>query len=50
MRARNFTINTTPNSPKKLLKEGNYKGEEVVLLTDSDYDWMYTEGLVMAEQ
>jgi len=35
---------------KKLLKEGNYKGEEVVLLTNSDYDWMYTEGLVMAEQ
>ena len=35
---------------KKLLKDGNYKGEEIVLLTNSDYDWMYTEGLVMAEQ
>jgi peptide/nickel transport system substrate-binding protein len=35
---------------RALLKQGNYQGEEVVLLTNTDYDWMYTEGLVMAEQ
>ncbi len=35
---------------RALLKQGNYRGEEVVLLTNTDYDWMYTEGLVMAEQ
>ena len=35
---------------KKLLAEGGYKGEKLVLLTNKDYSNMYTAALVMAEQ
>ncbi len=35
---------------KRLLAEGGYKGEKVVLLTNQDYSNMYTAALVMSEQ
>lgn len=35
---------------KKLLAEGGYKGEKVILLTNKDYNNMYTAALVMSEQ
>jgi peptide/nickel transport system substrate-binding protein len=35
---------------KRLLKEAGYKGEEVVLITNSDYQTMYNAAIVMAEQ
>lgn len=35
---------------KKLLAEGGYKGEKVILLTNQDYGNMYTAALVMSEQ
>ncbi|NJO22426.1 MAG: ABC transporter substrate-binding protein [Sphingomonadales bacterium] len=35
---------------KKLLAEGGYKGEKLVLLTNKDYQNMYTAALVMSEQ
>lgn len=35
---------------KKLLAEGGYKGEKIVLLTNKDYQNMYTAALVMSEQ
>ena len=39
-----------PAKAKKLLAEGGYKGEKIVLLTNKDYSNMYTAALVMAEQ
>jgi len=35
---------------KKLLAEGGYKGEKIILLTNQDYSNMYTAALVMSEQ
>lgn len=35
---------------KKLLAEGGYKGEKLILLTNKDYANMYTAALVMSEQ
>jgi peptide/nickel transport system substrate-binding protein len=35
---------------KRLLREAGYKGEEVVLITNTDYQNMYNASLVMAEQ
>ncbi|MBI1773783.1 MAG: ABC transporter substrate-binding protein [Proteobacteria bacterium] len=35
---------------KKLLAEGGYKGEELILLTNRDYTSMYNAALVMSEQ
>jgi peptide/nickel transport system substrate-binding protein len=35
---------------KKLLAEGGYKGEKIVLMTNKDYGNMYTAALVMSEQ
>lgn len=35
---------------KKLLAEGGYKGEKLILLTNKDYSNMYTAALVMSEQ
>lgn len=35
---------------KQLLKEGGYKGEKVVLLTNREFVYMYNTSLVMAEQ
>ncbi len=35
---------------KKLLAEGGYKGEKLILLTNKDYTNMYTAALVMSEQ
>jgi peptide/nickel transport system substrate-binding protein len=35
---------------KKLLAEAGYKGEKLVLLTNKDYQNMYTAALVMSEQ
>lgn len=35
---------------KRLLQEGGYKGEKVVLLTNRDYKTMYDTSVVMAEQ
>jgi peptide/nickel transport system substrate-binding protein len=35
---------------KKLLAEGGYKGEKIILLTNKDYGNMYTAALVMSEQ
>ena len=35
---------------KRLLREAGYKGEEVVLITNTDYQSMYNASLVMAEQ
>ncbi|HTZ81180.1 MAG TPA: ABC transporter substrate-binding protein [Stellaceae bacterium] len=39
-----------PELAKKLLKEGGYKGEELILLTNKDYTSMYNAALVMSEQ
>ncbi len=39
-----------PAKAKKLLAEGGYKGEPVVLLTNKDYSSMYNAALVMQEQ
>ena len=35
---------------KKLLAEGGYKGEKLILMTNKDYSNMYTTALVMSEQ
>jgi peptide/nickel transport system substrate-binding protein len=35
---------------KRLLREAGYKGDEVVLITNSDYQTMYNAAVVMAEQ
>ena len=35
---------------QRLLREGGYKGEEVVLITNQDYQTMYNAAVVMAEQ
>ena len=35
---------------KRLLREAGYKGEELVLITNTDYQSMYNASLVMAEQ
>ncbi len=35
---------------KRLLREAGYKGQEVVLITNTDYQSMYNAALVMAEQ
>ena len=35
---------------KKYMKEGNYKGEELIVMTNTDYPWMYNAALVMNEQ
>ena len=35
---------------KRLLRESGYKGEEVILITNSDYQTMYNAAVVMAEQ
>ena len=35
---------------KRLLREAGYKGEELVLITNTDYQNMYNAALVMAEQ
>ena len=35
---------------KRLLREAGYKGEEVVLITNQDYQTMYNTAVVMAEQ
>lgn len=35
---------------KQLLAEAGYKGEEIVLLTDSSYQWQNDTGVVAAEQ
>ncbi|HEV8673224.1 MAG TPA: ABC transporter substrate-binding protein [Methylomirabilota bacterium] len=35
---------------KRLLREAGYKGEEVVLITNTDYQTMYNAAVVMAEQ
>ena len=35
---------------KRLLREAGYKGDEVVLITNSDYQTMYNAAIVMAEQ
>ncbi len=35
---------------KQLLTESGYKGEEIVLLTDSSYQWQHDTGVVAAEQ
>jgi peptide/nickel transport system substrate-binding protein len=39
-----------PAQAKRLLQEAGYKGEEVVLITNSDYQNMYNTAIVMAEQ
>lgn len=35
---------------KQLLKEGGYKGEKIVLLTNREFSYMYNTSLIMAEQ
>ena len=35
---------------KRLLQEGGYKGEKLILMTNKDYSNMYTAALVMSEQ
>lgn len=35
---------------KQLLEEAGYQGEEVVILTNRDYDWMYKAVLAAADQ
>lgn len=35
---------------KQLLKEGGYKGEKIVLLTNREFPYMYNTSLIMAEQ
>jgi len=39
-----------PDKAKELLKEANYRGEKVVLLTNKDYPTLYNSALVMAQQ
>jgi peptide/nickel transport system substrate-binding protein len=38
------------NKAKALLKQSNYKGEPIVLLTNKDYQYMYKSAVLMSEQ
>jgi peptide/nickel transport system substrate-binding protein len=35
---------------KQLLREAGYKGEEIIMVTNRDYDWMYKMILAVADQ
>lgn len=39
-----------PEKAKKLMEEAGYNGEEIVLLTNTDYDYMYKAGIVLERQ
>ena len=43
-------IKTDLNEAKKLLAEAGYKGEEIVIITNSSYQSMYKAAQVVAEQ
>lgn len=41
---------SNPQKAKELLKEAGYKGEPLVMVTNTDYDYMYKAALVILQQ
>lgn len=39
-----------PEKAKQLLKEAGYKGEPIIMVTNTDYDYMYKAALVVLQQ
>ena len=39
-----------PEKAKALLKEAGYNGEEIIMITNTDYDYMYKSALVLYQQ